>query len=365
MKVAILLNTTWNVYNFRRGLVEHLVKSGDEVVAITPADDFVGQLEQIGVKHFDVRLASSGVNPAQDLRYYQSLKKILGQVRPDVILSFTIKPNIFGSLAAHRLRIPIICNVSGLGTVFLWKGWVKWVAKRLYRQAFYRADFIFFQNVDDRNEFLSEIPIDDSKTDILPGSGINLSEYNGTPPTFDQPLKFLMISRLLIDKGVNEYLEAASRLRAMNFQFYLLGKYDPTHKRSISLQTFDKIENSNVKYLGESDDIAKIIGETDVVVLPSYREGTPRTLLEGAAMSRPLLATDVPGCREVVLDGHNGLLVSPKSPDDLADKMEQLAALTTEELLQLAINSRKHVEDHFDERIVVEKYMTVIARLKG
>ena len=213
---------------------------------------------------------------------------------------------------------------------------------------------------------MNTIPIDSSKTGLLPGSGINLNEYKSPLPVFENKTVFLMISRLIVEKGVSEYNEAARlvKKRHPNAEFRLLGKYEPDHKRKISNEEFEAMKTGeDVIYLEHTDDVKKEINEADVVVLPSYREGTPRTLLEAAAMSRPLITTDVAGCREVVDDGVNGFLCEAKNAQSLARKMELFLSLTNSEKAEMALASRKLVRSRFDESIVIAEYSRKIKQL--
>ena len=336
------------------------------MLAISPLDEYVPKLKSWGLTHAPVELDGSGLNPVKDFSYLKQLKRILKAERPDIILSYTIKANIYGAIAAKSLRIPIISNVSGLGTTFLWKGWIRMVVIMLYNRAFAGASFIFFQNADDRKLFLQNVKVNASKTGLLPGSGIDLSYFKTDSPTFGDSIKFLMISRLLLEKGVLEYLDAADRVleNRKDVEFQFLGKYEPDHKRAIDKEDFNRIKKSNtITYLGHSDNVKQHIESADVVILPSYREGTPRTLLEAAAMSRPIIATDVPGCREVVLDGTNGFLCEVRNPKSLAQKIALLLALSQEEKKAMARASRKLVEERFDEQIVIAEYSRKIKQL--
>jgi len=362
-KIAILLNTAWNAYNFRKGLIQSLLAGGDEVVVIAPHDAYADKLEAWGAHFRAVRLESTGMNPIHDWRYKQALVKILREEKADVVLSYTIKPNIYGAMAAHALRIPIICNVSGLGTTFLWKGWVQRMAVALYNRGFRQADHIFFQNDDDRTLFLQHVKVKKEKTALVPGSGINLHVFRAEPPAFAAPIQFLMIARLIVEKGINEFVTAAQMIDPKKAQFTLIGHYDPSHKRSISAEDFQMLLASNITYFEHQEDVMPHLAQADVVVLPSYREGTPRTLLEAAAMSRPLIATDVAGCREVVRDGVNGFLCRAEDAASLAQKINLFLALTQAEQLAMAQASRQFVEQHFDESIVIEAYRRVIEQL--
>jgi glycosyltransferase involved in cell wall biosynthesis len=362
-KIAILLNSAWNAYNFRKGLIQTLLAKGDEVVVIAPRDEYTDRLISWGIRFVDIRLEGTGLNPLDDWRYKQTLVRLMKSEKPDVVLSFTIKPNIYGAMAAYALRIPIICNVSGLGTTFLWKGWLQRMAVALYNWGFRRANFIFFQNNDDRTLFLEHVRVNQAKTGLLPGSGIDLNTFKAEPPSFQSPLKFLMISRLIVEKGVNEFVTAAQSIDLSKAHFTLIGKYDPAHKRSISAEDFQMLLASGIDYLDHQDDVKAMIAQADAVILPSYREGTPRTLLEAAAMCRPLIATDVPGCREVAQDGVNGFLCKAEDATSLAQKINLFLALSPTEQLAMAHASRRLVEVRFDEKIVIGEYLRMISRL--
>lgn len=366
MKVAIVLNTSWNIYNFRLGLVKALLENGFEVVAIAPKDPYSEKLVDMGCSFRDLTMDSKGLNPYKDLRLIMELKSIYKQERPDIVLHFTIKPNIYGSIAASSLGIPIINNVSGLGTVFLWNRPIKLLATMLYNFSFSRANFIFFQNKDDKQLFGKWVKLEAKKVGLLPGSGINTRAFTASEHKQSKNFVFLMIARLIIDKGVYEYVEAAKALKTAGIkaQFQLLGATDFTHKRGIpEKDVLAWSKEGYIEYLGATEDVKETIKHADCVVLPSYREGTPRTLLEGGAMKKPLIATDVPGCNSIVENGINGLLCEVKNPEDLASKMKEMFEMPEKNYLQMAEQSRKIVEEKFDEQIVIDLYLNKINQL--
>lgn len=366
MKVAISINCSWNIYNFRMGLVKALLQAGHEVIAIAPEDDYTNYLKDIGCSIELLKVENTGSNPIKDIKLIYSYYQIYKKVNPDVILQYTIKPNIYGTLAAKKLSIPVINNISGLGTVFLNDNIVSKVAKQLYKLAFRNVDLVFFQNADDKIEFLKEISIPEHKTDLLPGSGINLNEFVPLPKVNPSTFNFLMISRVIIDKGIYEYVEAAKLLKSKlkDVSFKLLGEMDENHKRGIlESEVASWHDNNIIEYLGSTDNVESVIRESDCIVLPSYREGTPRTLLEGAAMAKPLIATDVPGCRHVVEDGRNGFLCDVKSGKSLSEAMLKMHECSKEEIQAFGEQSRALVEEKFDEEIVVERYLHWIFKL--
>lgn len=366
MKIAITVNTSWNIYNFRMGLINKLLSDGHQVIAVAPEDDYSKKLETNGCKFRRIRMDNTGSNPLKDYSLYRQLKKIYSEEKPDAIFHYTVKPNIYGTLAATQLEIPVINNVSGLGTVFLTKSIASFVAKKLYQIAFAKADRVFFQNPDDRAAFLSEINIPKLKTDLLPGSGINLSDFTSAPLKKDNRRTFLMIARLIVDKGVVEYVEAAKMTLAKHpdSKFQLLGKMDPEHARGISEHAIkDAVDNGTIEYLGETHDVKPFIRAASCIVLPSYREGTPRTLLEAAAMMRPVITSDVPGCREVVVENESGLLCQVKNASDLSNKMIDICEMSYDQLENMGKKGRQLIQRKFDEKIVIDQYLNHLSNI--
>jgi glycosyltransferase involved in cell wall biosynthesis len=368
MRIAIVLNTSWNIYNFRLNFVKTLLEQGHEVHTIAPHDEYTKYLEEVGCKHHDVHMDSRGANPIKDSALIFELFFIYRRVKPDVILHYTIKPNIYGTFAATLLGIPVVNNVCGLGTIFLKDNFVSSIAIKLYKWAFRFPKKVFFQNPDDLALFVDRKLVPQEITDLLPGSGIDLSRF--TPASFkrNRPFTFLLISRLITDKGILEFIEAVKKLKAqgMNAKFQLLGAKDPKHKRGIQIDVIDGwIQSGTVEYLGTTKDVRTFINQADCIVLPSYREGTPRTLLEASSSSKPIITTDVPGCHHVVSHQLNGLLCKLKDVDDLANKMLEMASFDDETLKRFGENGRKKMEAEFDEKIVVSKYLTAIESLKA
>lgn len=361
MRIAITVNTSWNIYNFRSGLIRVLLAQGHTIIAVAPKDEFSQRLIDMGCIYRDVTMNNTGSNPIKDLKLYTQLKTIYREEKPDIIYQYTVKPNIYGSMAAKSLSIPVINNVSGLGTVFLNKGITPRIAKLLYRQAFQKVELVFFQNQDDRKDFTDQIKLPRLKTKLLPGSGINLSEFKSEQELVTTPFSFLMIARLILDKGIIEYLDAARELKKTHPEvtFQLLGQLDEGHARGLSASTLQTyIDDGSVSYLGTSDQVKATIEPCSCVVLPSYREGTPKTLLEASAMSKPIVTTDVPGCREVIIDGQNGYLCMVKNTTDLQKKLEKMLILDHDTLVEMGKAGRKLVEKKFDESIIINHYLT-------
>jgi glycosyltransferase involved in cell wall biosynthesis len=348
--------------------VKKLLAQGYEVHTIAPHDNYTQYLEEIGCKHHDVKMDSRGANPIKDIALIIELWSIYRKVKPDIVLHYTIKPNVYGTFAASILKIPTINNVCGLGTVFLKKNVVSAFAIFLYKIAFRFPKKVFFQNPDDLALFLNNDLVPAKSADLLPGSGIDLNKFQPAQFKRNESFTFLLISRLITDKGILEYIEAVKKLKSKGVaaRFQLLGGKDPEHKRGIQLPVIDEwIKSNTIEYLGTTDDVRQFINAADCIVLPSYREGTPRTLLEAASSSKPIVATDVPGCHHVVENNYNGLLCKIKNADDLASKMEQMIAFDDATLKKFGENGRRKIEFEFDEELVIAKYLNEIASLKA
>jgi glycosyltransferase involved in cell wall biosynthesis len=366
MKIAVVINTSWNIFNFRMGLVKALQKEGAKVYAIAPFDSFSQALIEEGCYYIPLKMDSRGANPLKDLALTLELYQIYRKIKPDVILHYTIKPNIYGTLAASLLNVPMINNVSGLGTVFLNRSFVSRVALMLYRQLFRYPRKVFFQNSEDLKLFVSRQLVRPEISQVIPGSGVPLEHFICSPFQANEEFTFLVISRLIKDKGIQEYIEAIKILKkhGVKARFQLLGAKDPEHKRGFSLAVIQQWQDEQlVEYLGTCKDVRPVINQADCIVLPSYREGTPRTLLEAAALSKPIVTTDVPGCNNAVEDGFNGFLCRVRDAQDLADKMMRMLCLSEQERERMGLNGRLKVEAEFDERIVVQHYLKAVDQI--
>jgi glycosyltransferase involved in cell wall biosynthesis len=368
VKVAIVLNTSWNIYNFRMNLIKSLKAEGYEIHTIAPNDSYTSSLVSAGCIHHDLTMDSRGANPMKDLALIFELHSIYRRIKPDVILHYTIKPNVYGTLAAAFLGIPAVNNVCGLGTVFLKRGTVSFIAKLLYRVSFRFARKVYFQNPDDLNLFIDEKLVPEKLVDLLPGSGIDLQKFTPAPYQRNSTFTFLLISRLITDKGVLEYIEAVKKLRATGLEakFQVLGAIDEEHKRGIARKEIESwIHAGTIEYLGTTEDVRPFIQQADCIVLPSYREGTPRVLLEAASSSKPIVATDVPGCRQVVENQVNGLLCKLKDADDLAEKMYTMTRFDDQQLRTFGYNGRVKMETTFEESLVVNKYLQILQQMRS
>lgn len=361
MRIIISINTSWNIYNFRSGLIKGLQKEGHEVIAVAPNDDYSEKIQkELGVKFHSITIDNKGSNPFKDIKLIFDYKKLFKRIKPDVILQYTIKPNIYGSIAAKSLNIPTINNVSGLGTIFINTNSItSKIGILLYKYAFRSPKKVFFQNIDDKQLFINNNLVKENITDILPGSGVDLNKFQYSPKKKERKIIFLMVSRVLIDKGIVEYVNAAKEIlsKYQNIEFQLLGNHDNS-KGSIPRVDFQNwIDEGVINYLGTTDDVAKYIKLSDCVVLPSYREGTPKTLLESLAIGRPIITTNVPGCKETVIERENGYLCEVKNKKDLVAKIELFLQDEESKWKSMSLKSRNLAEIKFDEKLVINKYI--------
>jgi len=375
--VALTANTAWNLAHFRAPLLRAFAARGAVLVALAPADAAVKKLQDMGCTVAPLPIPAHGRNPWSDVVLFWSYLRLLRRYRPAVLLSFTVKPNIYGGLAARCLGIAQIGNISGLGTAFIEGGWLGRLVGILYGLGLGGARTVFFQNPDDRDFFLQRRLVRHRQAGLLPGSGVDLRHFAPMAnPSTDgqdsivgqQPFVFLFIGRLLGDKGLMELVQAFELLQQQLVRearsglpaacLKILGPDGGTNPTAITSQLLSQWrQDPRLELLGHVEDPRPCIVQADCVVLPSYREGTPRSLLEAAAMGRPLIATDVPGCREVVRDGQNGLLCRVKDPQDLARVMLTMMKLSDAQRQAMGLASRQLAEAVFDENRVVEKYL--------
>jgi glycosyltransferase involved in cell wall biosynthesis len=373
--IAIVINTSWNIFNFRMGLIKALQENGYRIIAIAPRDEYSQRIEEMDIPYYDIFINNKGTNPIEDAKLVFSFYSLYKKLSPDIILQYTIKPNIYGSMAAGMLGIPVISNISGLGTVFLNNNLSSKIARLLYKVALKTPKKIFFQNSHDKILFIESKLVDASKAKILPGSGINTEKFKpvNREREDNEGIKFLFIARLLKDKGLIEYVEAAKKIidqRQKGIQkekkpkFFILGAYYPGNPTAITENEMKRWEKEGlVHYLGTSDDVKSVIENHDCIVLPSYREGLSRVLLEGASMAKPIITSDVPGCREVVDDGINGYLCKVQDTNSLAEQMKKIIALSTKERKLMGQKGREKVIKEFHKKIVIYKYLKAIKRI--
>lgn len=369
MHILVTANSAWNIWNFRLPVVQALLAEGHSVSVLAPPDDAVGELERLRCRLLPLNMSVKGLNPIEDLKLLRRFAQSFREEAPDVVLSYTIKNNIFGARAAKYAGVPFLPNVTGLGTAFLSGKLLQTVTEQLYRRSFASLPVVFFQNEDDRDLFLQRRLVRADQARLLPGSGIDLHRFAPAPmPAADAPPVFLMIARLLRDKGVVEFVEAARSVKSRHPKacFQLLGAAGSENRSAIDRPMVDGwVAEGVVEYLGTTSDVRPAIAAASCVVLPSYREGAPRTLIEAAAMARPLIATDVPGCRAVVDRDVSGLLCDVRSAESLAAAMDRFLALSPESRCAMGAAGRAKMEREFDQALVVDAYRAALGGIAG
>lgn len=369
MKVAIVANTAWYLYNFRLNLAKALHAEGHEPVFISPADPYATKLQEAGFAHRHWPLSGAGKNPLNEIRSIFALSRLLRAEAPGAVLSYTPKGNIYSGLALRGRPGMFLPNISGLGGVFSTGGLLAMLVRRLYRQAISRrATRVFFQNEDDMGQFVAAGIIEPARTERLMGSGVDLQRFRLRPlpsaigTDSNAVVTFLLVARLIPEKGIAEYAAAARefRIEGINARFRLLGA--PAEGRGLSMTQVRAWHDEGViEYLGTSDNVPEVMAQADCLVLPSYyREGVPRSLIEGAAMGRPVITTDMPGCRDVVEPGISGWLCQPKSVESLRQALRELVDMSPMERSAMGENGRRRAVSLFDESAIIDRYASVL-----
>lgn len=364
-KIAIVANSSWNVYNFRLNLLKKFKAERFEVIIIAPVDEYIAHLDkEHSDRHIPIKsLSRKSTNPRKDLALIWELYRIFLKEKPDLVINYTIKPNIFGNLAAKMAKVKSICAVTGLGYTFLREGLITKVANSLYKISFLFADKVIFENQDDKQLFIEKRLIKASKALSVKGCGVNTKHYRPeyAPPNKD--LVFTFIGRLLYDKGIVEYVNAAKIVKKQypNATFNVIGELDIQNPSTISReQLVDWIDKEYIQYQGTTNDVRPFIKKSDVITLPSYREGLPKVVLEGLAMGKPIITTQTAGCRETVEHGKNGLLVPIKDVEALANAMLTMIEISPEERKAMGLLSRKMAINTFDDEHITNFYLNVI-----
>lgn len=378
LNIGIVANTAFNIYNFRLGLINALKQEGHHVIAIAPKDEYVELLKENNIEFIEVQhLARKGTNPFNDFKLMNEFRQMYKQQKLDVVLQYTIKPNIYGTLAARLTNTKTICTVTGLGYTFLNKSIASKVAHNLYRLAFSFADKVLFQNNDDIDIFVKNKLVNKNKVELVAGSGIDIQKFHpdfclsyhddrGTISPETDVTRFLMIARLLKDKGIYEYAEAAKQilLQNKNVEFHVLGEIDNENPSAIKKEELDNwIAQKIIIYHEHTKDTRPFICATDCVVLPSYREGMPRVILEGMAMGKPCITSDAPGCKDAIIDGKSGFFCKTADAVSLKESMERFILLEKTEKNQIGMNARKRAENVFSNEAVNLIYINLLAKL--
>ncbi len=359
--MLILVNHEVVIYNFRLELVERLLQERYEVWISCPYGEKIERLKALGCHYIDCPLERHGTDPAAEWKLIQYYKRIVKEVEPMAVLSYTIKPNIYGAIACRSLGVPIIANITGLGTAVESKGILQMISVMLYRLAFTKVHTVFFQNTENR-KFFETRKIALGKHKLIPGSGVNLQQFLPSPYQQDKTTRFVFVGRVMKEKGIDHYLDAAEYIcsKHRNVQFHVCGFCEEEYAGKLNAC----VSSGTVTYHGMIQDVAEIYKQAHCVVLPSYHEGMSNVLLEATACARPIIATDCSGCREVIDEGVNGFLIKPRDTEDLIRALERFLALPHEEKARMGRASRQKVEKGFDRQIVVSAYLRELEEIR-
>lgn len=350
MRVLILANMDIGLYKFRKELIEELLHQGHEVYISLPDGDLVRPFEKMGCIFIDTPVDRRGINPKTDFGLFQHYRKMMKEVNPDLVITYTIKPNIYGGIAARLAGKQYAVNITGLGTAFENAGLIRTVVVNLYKFALKKAKVIFFENSNNRDELLSFRCCDKEKTVVLNGAGVNTGTYAYQPYPNNEVVKFLFVGRVMKEKGIDELFAAMQRLVAEGQTCFLdvVGPFEEDYKGKMA-----EYESAGwLKYHGYQENVISFIAACDCFVLPSYHEGMANTNLECASSGRPIITSNIPGCKEAVVEG-SGLLCEPKDVESLYEVMNKMVELGREEREKMGIVGRKHMEDIFDKKKVV------------
>lgn len=359
-KVLILVNHDIVIYNFRLELVERLLEEGYEVYISSPNGERIDDLIKLGCNYIEANFNRHGLNLLQEWKLLRYYKKIMKQINPAIVLTYTIKPNIYGALAAKTYNIPVISTITGLGSTLENGGIMQKIFINLYKYAFNKVQKVFFQNEENQKLFIdNNIAID--KHILVPGSGVNLSEFSLMEYPSDEIVEFIFISRIMKEKGIDEYLSAAKYIteKYPQTRFHILGFCEEDYEDELIYLE----EKGVIQYHGMQRDIRKYLKSTHCTVHPSYHEGMSNVLLESAASGRPIITTDISGCKEIVDEDINGYKVKPQNSKSLIENIERFLILPYNQKKTMGISGRNKVEKEFDRQLVVGAYMDEISNL--
>lgn len=363
-KIMIIANDTTYTYNLRKELLEEFIKKGNDVIVVATKDKYAEEIKGMGIMIINIDIFRHGTNPCSDLIFFFRILWVLMNNKPNIVFTFNIKPNIYGGIACNLLNLPFIPNITGLGGALVNDGIIKMITKLLYKFGILGVNEVLFQNQDNKNYFMSEKIIGKQKESYtLPGSGINLDKINFNDyPKDEVVIKFLTVCRIMKDKGVDELLNSIKHIKKIfgsKVEFYIAGSYDDLTYKTI----FEEMVHTNyMTYLGQVNNVPKLMKDFHCIIHPSYHEGISNVLLEAGAIGRPVIASDIPGCRETFIDGESGFAVKVRDSNDLISKIEQFINLPYETKKEMGKINRAHVEKNFDRKIVVKKYIECIEK---
>ncbi len=365
LNVMLAANTSWYLYNFRRGTILALISKGYSVTCMAPKDKYSAKLMALGIQYIPIPLEGESTSLIKELRVLLFITSELRRLRPFYVFNFTVKMNFYVGTVCRLLNIPYANNVSGLGTLFMHERLLFRLVRKVYGFAMRGADKVFFQNDEDRQLFHHKGLTGEQSIVTLPGSGIDTNDFTYTPLPVAQPLIFLMVARLIGDKGVREYVEATRIIRRNHpdVRCLLAG---PGGVSNMTALSDDEIMHwqaeGAVEYVGEQADIKPWLQMCHVVVLPSYREGMPRVVLEAASMGRPAIVADVPGCRQSIVNGTTGWLCPPRNAESLSKLMAQVVLLPYTDLKRMSNAARMRAVEVFSEHLVINHYLACLEK---
>ena len=367
--IILVANTTWNIYNFRLNIIRKFLNEGHIITVVAPVDEYIEYKEKYPqVKHIALRHCDREKNnPLQDLRLITELRSIYKRLKPDLVIHYTHKPNIYGGIAARLSGVKSIAVVTGLGYAFINNGFLSLITTSLYRYTHKYHEDIIFENEDDLAYFIENKLISKGKGIAVNGCGVDTNIYIPFPNGYKkEKVIFTFIGRLLYDKGIVEFVEAAKRLSTSldNVEFWVIGELDHGNPSMIEESTLlNWIDEGYITYHGFVKDVKPLIAKSDCIVLPSYREGMPRIILEGMSMAKPVITTRTAGCRQTVVEGENGLLVNVKDSGDLSDAMKKLYLMTSEERHSMGNKGRLLAENKFNSKIIADRLYGIISEM--
>lgn len=352
MKILILANNDEGLYKFRKELIKKLIEKNNTVYISLPDGNYISKLSEMGCKFVDTKIDRRGINPKTDLKLLLFYKKIIKRVKPELVIAYTIKPNIYGGMVCRLLQIPYVVNITGLGTAFQKKGWVKTLVTFLYKIALKKVKVVFFENTENKKIMMDMRIVKEEQTCVLNGAGVNLEEYPYCEYPSDDEIRFLFIGRVMKEKGVDELFEAAERMKTEyeNVCFDIVGPMEDDYREKIE----SLVERGIIEYHGYQQDVKPFIEKCHCFVLPSYHEGMANTLLEAAAMGRPLITSRIHGCMEAVEENVSGLFCEKENVDSLYETLKGFVQLSDEQKSVMGEVGRKRMKKFFDKKIVVD-----------
>lgn len=359
--VVLIGNHHIVIYNFRKELIQRLVQEGYRVVVLLPCTEEAERIRALGCELVDVPVDRRGMNPLKDGKLFLRYRKILKEIAPSLVLTYTIKPNIYGGMACRLLKIPYVCTVTGLGKGIEAGGIVRAVLLKMYKVALKKVRRVFFQNEDNQKLF-SDRNIGQKRYGLVKGSGVNLEAFSLRPfPAESEPIRFIFVARIAKIKGIDVFLEMAEYIKAKypDVEIHILGFWEEDYKEKIT----QLVEKGVIFYHGMQTDVVKYLERCQCLVHPSQSEGMSNACLEAAATGRAVIASDIPGCRECVEDGSTGYLHILDDAKDLIEKIEKFIALPYNERKRMGENGRKKMEREFSRDRVVDAYMEELSQI--